>query len=293
MTRPSPPTERVKSILTLLANSERPLTLSEIARDLDLSVSTCQAVLNSLTDGGFVVRSSHHRTYVLGPALIRLGQAARSITPTSGVVEAELQSLHAKLGLGCTAFAAVNDQLVLISRAGPSEAFPVRSMAAGPFPLVAPFGATIMACRSSREIEAWLAGAQDLDHALHLRQLLDTIRSVGFSVSVSTSSTRVAFPQFDRLLHDLEREVHSERLVREVLSLLALSGSRGYLEEELAGGDPLSVTLITAPALVGGSALEVHVHVYRSDIPADEVREIGGVLLGTCRSIASQISGEG
>lgn len=288
--RGSPPTDRVKGILTLLAGSERPLTLTEIARALSMSISTCQAVLTSLADGGFVVRSGT-RTYVLGPALIRLGQAARAMTPMSAVVEAELEALHARIGLGCAAFAVVNEQLVLISRAGPSPLFPVQSMAVGPFPLVAPFGATIIASRGEEAVELWLGGAADLDRALHLRQLLETIATLGFSVSISTAETRLALPRFDRLLRELEDKLHSRELVSEVLQLLALSGSRGYLEEELRSGEPLSVTLITAPVVVDHVAVEVHVHVYRSAMTWAEVEAIGASLLGVCRAIAERVSG--
>jgi len=291
MSRPSPPTERVKEILTLLASSDRALTLTQIARDLGMSTTTCQTVLASLTDGGFVVRSPTDRSFVLGPALVWLGRAARAITPITGVVESELESLHAKLELGCTAFAAVNDQLVLVSRVGAAGHFPVKSMAIGPFPLVAPFGAAIMAFEDPARVEEWLAEAQDLDRALHLRALLATIRSVGYNVSVSTPETRLALPQFDHLLRELEHDGHSRLVVREVLALLAASGSRGYLEAELDSPDGLSVTVMTAPVLGNHAALEVHVHVYQSNIASAEVREMGSVLLDACHAIEDQISG--
>src|SRR3954470_9644693 len=76
--RGSPPTERVVGILRLLASSNEPLTLSAIANTLGLNLSTCQTVLNALTQANLVVRSRQTKAYTLGPTLILLGNAARA-----------------------------------------------------------------------------------------------------------------------------------------------------------------------------------------------------------------------
>jgi len=292
MSRRSPPTERVKRILSLLASSTQGLTLSAIARELRINLSTCQVILNSLADGAYVVRSSKAKTYVLGPALIRLGQAARSLTPVSAVIEAELEALHGKLGFGCTVFDVVEDQMVVISQAGATEKFPVASVALGPFPFIAPFGATLMAFRPRPEIERWLKGAREVEQALHLRQVLETIRARGLNVSFMTPYTQLAMPQFERLFNTLERESASlQHTVKDVLRLLALSGSRWYLDDELRTKKKFSISLITAPLVIGNLSMELHVHVYETDVSRAELRDYTTSILATCRRIITRAGG--
>jgi IclR helix-turn-helix domain len=292
MSRISPPTERVKRILTLLASSDRPLTLTDIAKNLEINFSTCQVILNSLTDGGFVVRSPKSRAYVLGPAIVRLGQAARSVTPVSAVVEAELNALYGEHGYGCTMFALLDEQMVVISQAGPAERFPVAAVALGPFPFVAPFGATIVGYRSKPEIEQWLKGAAEVEQALHLRNLLDTLRTYGVNVSLMTRETQVAMPKFNRLLVALEQQPHLKGAVHEVLQLLAVSGSRWYLKDELKTRKEFSVSLITAPVLTEHLAMELHLHVYESALSAPKLQKlIKSVKASSARIIAQAGAG--
>jgi DNA-binding IclR family transcriptional regulator len=292
MSRISPPTERVKRILSLLAAAGRPLTLTDIAKNLEINFSTCQVILNSLTEGGFITRSPKSRAYVLGPAMIRLGQAARSVTPISAVVEAEIDLLYEALGYGCTVLALVDDQMVVISQAGPADRFPVAAVALGPFPFVAPFGATIMAFRPQAEIEQWLKGAAEVEQALHLRNLLDTLRSYGVNVSLMTRETQLAMPKFNRLLVAVEQQPHLKGAVHEVLQLLAVSGSRWYLKDELKTRDQFSVSLITAPILTKHLSMELHLHVYESSLSAARLQKLVKAVKNTCTRIAKQASGD-
>lgn len=292
MSRVSPPTERVKRILSLLASSSQPLTLTEIAKNLDITLSTCQVILNSLADGGFVVRSARSRAYVLGPAIIRLGQAARTITPISGAVEAELDALYDTLGYGCAVFAVAGNQMVVLSQGGPPESFPVAAVALGPFPFTAPFGATIMAFGTQTEIEKWLKGAAEVEQALHLRQVLETVRANGVNVSLMTPETQLAMPQFDKLFVSLEREPRFKGAVREVLRLLAVSGSRWYLKNELKSAKSFSVSLITAPIITQHLTMELHVHIYDANLPAAKLQKIIKTIKETCVRIAAQANGD-
>jgi predicted transcriptional regulator len=90
----SPPTQRVVRILNLLARDpDQKLTVTAIARRLDLNLATCQAILATLADAGFIVRSSVDRTYTIGPALARLGDAARTLNPALAAVGEALEVL--------------------------------------------------------------------------------------------------------------------------------------------------------------------------------------------------------
>jgi DNA-binding IclR family transcriptional regulator len=277
--------------LLLLASSPQALTLTEIAKSLHLNVATCQVILNSLAEDGFVVRSPKSLAYVLGPGIVRLGQAARSRLPVSGVVEQEIEALHARTGLGCTVLAEVQDQMVAISQAGRPEDFPVASVFLGPFPFTAPFGATIIAFRDADEIEKWMAGAAEVEQSLYLRRVLGTIRARGVNVSLMTYETQISMPQFGRLFNTIEQDKRLKDTVSDILRLLAVSGSRWYLEEELKSLKTFSVSMISAPIITEAMSMEMNVHVFRNNISKKELANIVTTIKETCARIENQARG--
>ena len=73
MTRRAPAVGRSIDILELLA--DRPseaLTLSEIARLLQLNKASCHTILVALTDRHYLTKDERDKTYRLGPAVLTL-----------------------------------------------------------------------------------------------------------------------------------------------------------------------------------------------------------------------------
>ena len=94
---PSPPTERVLSILGLLiAEPEREVTLSEIADELELSISTCHAITTVLVARRYLLRAPAGKTFTLGPALLTAGRAAELAVPAARLARERLADLAAK-----------------------------------------------------------------------------------------------------------------------------------------------------------------------------------------------------
>jgi DNA-binding IclR family transcriptional regulator len=68
MVRPAPAT--VRTIATLNFFAAHPgdvFTLSELSAALGVNMASLLAILQGLTDAGYVVRHARHKTYALGP----------------------------------------------------------------------------------------------------------------------------------------------------------------------------------------------------------------------------------
>jgi DNA-binding IclR family transcriptional regulator len=275
----SPPTQRVVRILNLLAREpEERLSASVIARRLDLNLATCQAILASLTETGFVVRSSEDRTFTLGPALVRLGEAARSLNPALTIVGEALERIHAETGYACAAAVVRDGHLIVARRVGSHASFPVPALADGAWPLSAPIGITTMAWRSNEEVRAWFEGsprADDAEYRARLPLVLESIRATGACVWRFGSTAQLLLPQFETLI-DAVGEGHDAGLVAQLVQRLAFAGTEAYLPEELDAEDRLAVGLITAPVWGFGAdpSIEISVHVYRDAMPAPEARAL-------------------
>src|SRR3546814_17783670 len=64
-------------MLDYLAVQNAEAGLSESARALELSKSSCFNILSTLASGQFVVKDSQRATYRLGPKLVEIGTASR------------------------------------------------------------------------------------------------------------------------------------------------------------------------------------------------------------------------
>jgi DNA-binding IclR family transcriptional regulator len=280
-------------VLNLLAREpDEPLTASEIARRLELNLATCQSILATLTETGLLIRLPEDRTFALGPALVRLGDAARSLNPALAVVGEALERLHADTGYGCVAAVAQADRLVVTRRVGARGSFPVPAFADGAWPLSAPIGITTMAWRTQREIDAWFEGtarADDDEYRARMVRVEAAIRETGWCVWQPGSTAQLSLPQFESLL-DSVGDGHERELMVQLVQRLAFAGTEAYLPEELTGKRRVSVGLITASVWNVGAdpSIEVALHVFQESMPVAEVRR----LAERVASVRAEVSGQ-
>lgn len=117
MTQISPPVTRAVSVLNFLAeHAEQAFTLSEIAKSLRISSATCHNLLTALTDAGYLYRTAG-KTYVLGPALARVSQAALAPAVTMQVARPEMRLLADEFDVVCSASFLVDDKIIVRERA--------------------------------------------------------------------------------------------------------------------------------------------------------------------------------
>lgn len=70
--REVPAVKRAVSILFHLAETQQPLTLSQIARDMEIIPSSCLHILRELVSAGLVTAEIAGKAYSLGPAVLAL-----------------------------------------------------------------------------------------------------------------------------------------------------------------------------------------------------------------------------
>jgi len=85
-------------LLDALADAERPIRLSELAARVDLHRATAHRTLAELLERGFVSRD-HQERYVLGPALLRLGQPSKAAASVAALARPHLERLAAATDL--------------------------------------------------------------------------------------------------------------------------------------------------------------------------------------------------
>lgn len=155
--RMSPSADRVVRILGLLTDhpAER-LTLTEIANRLELSKPTCLGVLGSLVAGGLLTRDED-KAYGLGPALLRMGNAAENSVAPLDLMRPHLAHLHEHLGAGCLIVGNVDDDMVVLDRRGTLAEGDARDFVGERFPLVPPLGLVNHLWDPDDVLENWLA----------------------------------------------------------------------------------------------------------------------------------------
>ena len=138
---PSPPTERVLSILGLLiAQPEREITLSEIAAELGFSIATCHAIAAVLVSRGYLLRSAAGKTFTLGPGLLTAGRAAELAVPTARQARERLAAVAAEHGVEAVASVVADGVITVVEWVPPPHGAAAARLGQR-IPFSPPFGA--------------------------------------------------------------------------------------------------------------------------------------------------------
>ena len=95
----SPPTDRVVTIVELLAEQSEPSSVASIASRLELNRSTVTSILLALERAGWAARQPDRR-YTLGPGLLGVAEAVRESLPLSERFTEALGELAHRAGCG-------------------------------------------------------------------------------------------------------------------------------------------------------------------------------------------------
>ena len=216
MARPAPATDRTIALLNFLAaNPNQRFSLSELCRRVGMNKATAHSQVAALTAAGFLHRHPLDKTYVLGPALIAIGNAAA--TREYEVLEYardEMRRVADDVDAQCVASAVFGGDIVLLARAGRVEPLGVRAEMGARIPLVPPLGTVFMAWSGAEEIDQWLRRVGpdvtnvDLERC---RRALSTVRRRGYALGLDAdgwSRLRVEGddePDDEQILLELEQ----------------------------------------------------------------------------------------
>ncbi|SNQ47594.1 Transcriptional regulator, IclR family [Frankia canadensis] len=184
----SNPTRRVVLVLDFLArHRHRSFSLSELARELDISKSTLHGIVETLLEAGYLLRDPGSLHYRLGPALAGVGQAA--LGPHGPLVDAlrpVMDRLAREFEAHCVVSADLGGFIVPLALAGEPARVTTLCRVGERLPLSPPMGTLFMAGRQMSEIRAWLDRARPplsaAEVELHL-SAVDLLRSNGFAAA--------------------------------------------------------------------------------------------------------------
>jgi DNA-binding IclR family transcriptional regulator len=286
MLKPTPAVARATRILDFMAT--RPyesFTLTELAGVLQISPTSALAILHALEAAGYVRRHPVQKTYVLGPALLVLGDGARAHHRLldTGIAEIELiaDETHAECSIGIAA----GDDVLIVALAG-RPAVDVADVRVGErVPFRPPWGAALVAWRDEADVERWIRRAQPtVELERHLRDALAAVRSRGYSIA-RESDVRMRFGTAMRRLVDHP----DERLDDDATEQLFTELARGQIVE-LRDGEPVNV--ISAPVFDshGDVVMQLSLQGFPMDLSAGQVHALGERLRAGSLAISRRAS---
>lgn len=289
--RKSPPTERVIALLDHVAT--RPghqFGLSELARDLDMSKPTCLGIVTALANSGYLTLDAATKTYSLGPAVLRLGNAARAGFSAADVAEQHLRALSRKFNTACTAAAVVSDQVTILASTDAPGREPVAAVGTR-YPFAPPVGLMFVTWDEESAFDRWIARPAglpvDLD-AEELRAIAAEARDRGYLVEGLTSA--------GRRLHTLISGFSQYQLpteVRELVGQLVSDlGERTYLTGTPAPRQKHGVSVLAAPTFNAEGRQELVLSMYIGHaITGTEIARRGAALVEAADAVTEQVGG--
>jgi len=288
----SNPTGRVVAIIDhLIRSPSQPFTLSELARAVDVSKTTCLAIVTELVATGYLLRHPTRRTYTLGPSLIAAGQAAALRFPDLGPALPAMEELSEQTSAQCVAMAAIDDQLVVVAAVGHDDPLHGLPRLGIRVPFVPPYGASLVGWAGPGAFDDWVARADPalaLDEVDRLRDVLVTGRQRGFVVSAEIDPG-------NRLRPALIDMRHAARAVDyAVLSQLLASrlNEAGYFLREVRPRSTYAVNNVAAPIRRSPSEVPVALllPLFGWRMKGREVLELGQAVTTTADKVARLLS---
>jgi DNA-binding IclR family transcriptional regulator len=266
---------RVVGVPNFLADhAEQAFTATEISKSLKISNATCHNLLGALTQAGYVFRTAG-KTYVLGPALANVAQAALTPELVMNVARPEMRLLADEFDVVCSAFSLKNNDIVIVERAAAVSHISWNvPQVPPPVPAVPPLGGMFFAWAGASP-EQWLNSADpplDEDAKTQLLKSLNFMRARGYGFGIR----RVPVPDLDRAL---------ELKFQQALTDYALS--------DIEPGQSYQLAYVAAPIFSkpGTIAFGLGLSGFISPVKGERVETIGEKLRTACDRIGKFIAG--
>ncbi len=242
---PSPPTDRVVSIIELLASHEGPASAAELADTLGLNRSTAGAILSVLHRRGWVVRLPDLR-YILGPGIAAVAERVHFSYPLPTGASECLDALAERVRCGAALGAITNGRLVFVALAGALGHLPAGIEVGVHLPLHAPAGASVIAFTDRTDRERWLDTAPQ-DRRKPLSTALEQITRTGVAVWGADEADIGRIEVLVKVATRLSLTAVDQRLREQVQELIAETGAYPYPQHILESDTSLPVSYLSAP----------------------------------------------
>lgn len=203
----------------LAAFPERGYTMSEISRATGINIASCHAVLTSLIERGYLIKSGKHKTYKLGPSLIAVGKVAEKGNPMTVHAMRAADRLRDELDVAVLLCTTIGDELLAVYAREDSNGNVPGLHVGERLPLVAPIGAPFLAWGSETEIEAWIARRNEPltpNTATRMRRDIELIRERGYQLYYRQAVSR----SIASLMTEMSSTNHFENYKGEISELV-------------------------------------------------------------------------
>jgi DNA-binding IclR family transcriptional regulator len=289
---PSPSVMRAGEMLDFLArNAPESYSVSEIARAIGLPRATCDSILLALAEHALVARGEPDLRYMLGPACVTLGDAARG----EHWLVATRPAAHdlARSTRSCVAVVTrrgAEARVVDVFDEGPT--FGLKAAIGQAIPLVPPFGAVFVAWQDERGRSEWI------DHrAVELtkrersryRSALQAVRERGYSVTVAD----VSHIDFERALAKLAENPDAVDVLRRRDELIREIVHTEYLPTTIVSDTTMRVSQMSAPVFDRSGRIAAAIMLLGPpyDITVGEITVLGAALRRAVDQATAQIAG--
>ena len=248
MSRPGLAASRSIDIIEFLALSpEKEFTLSEIVRATQINNASCYAVLNRLTDRGYLTRCPDQKTYSLGPALIAMGQAGFKSQPIIARAKQAAESLFAELDVPVLLNTVVGEEILVVIALDDGSGRSPGMWVGERVPLVPPVGAAFLAWASDDAVDAWIAKRippPDAQLVEEWRRDLVLTRQRGYKVNIRAPNG----PSLATLMAEMASGRHDADYRDEVTRRInSLDSSHRSQPKRIVNDELYEVLLIAAP----------------------------------------------
>jgi DNA-binding IclR family transcriptional regulator len=201
MARSSPGVRRIASILNFIADHPgQSFVLTDLVRALKLSRATCHALLTGLVEVGYLYRASD-KSYVLGPALAKIGKSVAEHFSPLQVAQPEMRTLADEFDLVCSAYFFEGEETAVVRERAASASHVGYAAPLGTRVKLRPQSAAIFfAWLPQDKADAWLDSRVPPPTAEQRKVLLkgmEFARQHGFILIVRTSNADQAAPEHD------------------------------------------------------------------------------------------------
>jgi DNA-binding IclR family transcriptional regulator len=264
-------------------------TLSEIARALTMSKTSCQGILAALGEFGTVTKDPGTLRYSIGPAVIGLGIAATERFDFLDVARVEMDEFCAQDGLHWNMGVLSGHEAVVVA-ASPSGTL---GMAPGQrIALTPPIGLVFLGWSSPEFVAWWLdksTDAEDPELRRTYEHAIEVTRRRGFSIGrKSEAQTR-----FAEALRSLVHSVEQSELVDTARILLEELAFEEYFHDILDSGHQYEVEFLSVPMFGRGGDMigAITVGGFQGVLTGTEVFELAGRLSERAKRIADTHAG--
>jgi DNA-binding IclR family transcriptional regulator len=234
-------------IIELLANfPDRSFTLSDVVKATNINIASSYAILNALTDKGYLLRSMKQKTYQLGPSLIAVGQAAQRSLPIVEQATAAAHDLRNEIGLPVMLNTVVGDELVALVSLPDAKGRHAGMHVGERLPLMAPIGTPFLAWRDQDAVDAWIGRRQtNLDPKLlaALHRDLALTRERGYQIALQPRERRT----IGNLMAEMARSSSVSDYKNEVRRVIETFTEEMCQPVEFEPDEVYDVLLIAAP----------------------------------------------